>query len=46
MDVESLLNSHVEHKVILNDITQDYNKVLGENSNKTAKFHTLDNIME
>ena len=42
----SLLHSRVEKIVILNDITQDNNKVLEEESNETAKFHRLENIME
>ena len=40
-EVISLLNSHVERTVILNDITQDNNKVLGDESNKTVKFQRL-----
>ena len=32
--------------MILNDITQDNNKVLEEEINETAKFHRLENIME
>ena len=45
-EVESLLNSRVGQKVILNDITQDNNKVLGDESKKTSKFHSLDRSME
>ena len=45
-EVERLLNSRVEYTVILNDITQDNNKVLGEESNKTFKFCRLERIME
>ena len=46
LEAESLLNYHVEHKVILNDITQYKNKVLGDESNKTIKFHRLERSME
>ena len=28
--------------VILNDITQDNNKIMGDKSNETAKFHKLE----
>ena len=35
----SLLNCYVEWEGILNDITHDNNKVLGDKSNKTVKFH-------
>ena len=45
-DMENLLNYRVEHTVILNDITQDKNKVLRDKRNKTVKFHRLDRIME
>ena len=45
-EVASRLNSCVECTAILNDITQDNNKVLGDNSNKTVKLHRLDRIME
>ena len=31
----------VERTVILNDITQDKNKVLGDENNETVKFHRL-----
>ena len=40
-EVTRLLNYRVEWKVILNDITQDKNKVLGDNRNKTSKYHRL-----
>ena len=42
----SLLNYRVERTVILNDITQDNNKVLEDDSNKTVKFHRLERRME
>ena len=42
----SLLNSHLERTVIINDITQDNNKVLEYESNGTVKFHTLEKSME
>ena len=45
-EVASLLNYSVEWKVILNNITQDKNKVLGYESNKTVEFHMLERIME
>ena len=45
-EVDILLNFRVEHTVILNDITQDNNKVLEDYSNKTVKFHRLERSME
>ena len=45
-EVASLLNYRVERTVILNDIIQDNNKVLGYDSNKTVKFHILERSME
>ena len=45
-EVASLLNSRVERTVILSDITQDDNKVLGDDINETVKFHRLERIME
>ena len=45
-EMASLLNSCVERTVILNDITQDNNKVLGDDINKTVKFHMLERSME
>ena len=42
----SLLNSRVEHTVIINDITQENNKLVEDKSNKTAKFHRLYRSME
>ena len=42
----SLLNSHLERTVIINDITQDNNKDLGYKSNETVKLHRLDRSME
>ena len=41
-----LLNSRVEWTMILNYITQDNNKVLGDESNETVKFHRLESITE
>ena len=41
----NILNSRVERTVILNEITQDNNKVLGEDTNKTVKFHRLERII-
>ena len=46
MEVETLLNSHIEWTVILNYITQENNKVLEDKSNETFKFHRLGRIME
>ena len=40
-EVASLLNVRVKRTVILNDITQDNNKVLEDKSNKNVKFHRL-----
>ena len=45
-EVTSLLNYCVERTVILNDITQDNNKVLGDKRKKTVKFHRLERRME
>ena len=45
-EVEILLNYHVEQIVILNDINQENNKVLGDESNETEKFHRLERSME
>ena len=44
-EVASLLNFHVERTVILNEITQDNNKVLVDKSNETVKFHKMERIM-
>ena len=46
LEMASLVNSCVERTVILNDINQDNNKVLGDKSNETFKFHRLERIME
>ena len=46
LEVVILLNSREEQTVILNDITQDKDKVLGDNSNETVKFHRLNRSME
>ena len=40
-EVASLLNYRVERTVIVNGITQDNSKLLGDKSNKTVKFHSL-----
>ena len=45
-EVASLLNSCIERKVILNEITEDNNYVLGDESNKTVKLHRLGRSME
>ena len=45
-EVARLLNYCVEWKVILNDITQDNNKVMGYKINETVKFHGLDRSIE
>ena len=46
LEVTSLLNSCVEQTVILNDITQEKNKVLGDKINKNVKFRRLERSME
>ena len=45
-EVEILLNYHVEHTVILNDITQENNKVQEDKSNGAVKFHRMERSME
>ena len=45
-EVASLLNSCVEWKVILDDITQDKNKVLGYGSKKNFKLCRLERSMK
>ena len=45
-EVSSLINYCVEHTLILNDITQNKNKVLEDESNKTVKFYRLERSME
>ena len=45
-EVASLLNSCVERTVIPNDVTQENNKVLGDEIKETVKFHRLDRSME
>ena len=45
-EVGSLLNSSVEWSVILKDITEDNNKVLGDKRNETVKFHIMERSME
>ena len=42
LEVEIILITCAEQTVILNDITQDISKVLGDNSNETVKFYRLD----
>ena len=41
LEVENLINYHVEHTVILNDISQDNNNFLQDESNKTVDFYRL-----
>ena len=41
-EVASLLNYRVKQTVIINNITQDKYKVLGDNINKTFKLHRLE----
>ena len=45
-EVASLQNYCVERTVILIAITQDKNKVLGDDINGTVKFHSIESIME
>ena len=45
-EVASLLNSHVERTLILNETTQYNNKVLEDESNETVKFHRPEGRME
>ena len=45
-EVESFLNSCVECTVIINDITQENNKVLGDEIKKTINFHRMERNME
>ena len=45
-EVARIQNSCVECTAILNDATQDKNKLLGDENNKTVNFHRLDKIME
>ena len=45
-EVTSLLNDCVEWTVILSEITQDNNKVLGDESNETVKFRRLERSMK
>ena len=45
-DVASLLNYRLEYTVILNEITQDNNKVQEDERNETVKFHRLKRSME
>ena len=42
----SLLNFRVERTVIQNGITQEKNKLLGDESNETVKFHSMERSME
>ena len=46
LELASLINSRVERTFILNEITQDNNKVPEDNINETIKFHRLERIME
>ena len=45
-EVESLINSRTERKVILNDITQDKNKILEDERKCFFRFHRLETSME
>ena len=45
-EVKILLNYHVEWTVILNDITQDNTKVLGDERNKTLKLNRMERSTE
>ena len=45
-EVTSLLNYRLERTVILNDMTQDKNKVLGDDRKKTVKLHRLERSTE
>ena len=45
-EVASLLNPLIERKVILNAITQENNKVVGDEINKTVKLHMMDRSTE
>ena len=45
-DMSSLLNYHVERTVIINDITPDKKKVLGDKINKTFRFNRMERRME
>ena len=45
LEVASLLNFCVEQIVILNDITQDKNKILEDKSKNNFKFHRLERNM-
>ena len=44
-EVASLLNSNVEWKLIINNITQEDNKVLGDKRRKNVKLHRLERSM-
>ena len=44
--VLSLPNTLLERTLIINDITQDRNKVQGDESNKHVKFHRLEKSMD
>ena len=45
LELETILYSHVEWTVILNGITQEKNKVLEGDINKTANFYKLERSM-
>ena len=46
LEVEIILSYRVEQTVILNDITQENNNFLEDESKQNAKFHKLERIME
>ena len=44
--MENLLKTHVEWKVIINDINQDINEVLEDTTKKNVKFHGTERSLE
>ena len=44
--MENLLKTHVEWKVIINDINQDINEVLEDKTNTNVKFHRTERSLE
>ena len=45
-DIVSLLNYYTERKVIIDETSQDRNKVLGDDSNNNIKFHIMQKMTE
>ena len=45
LEAKILQNPRVECTVVLNDITQENNKALEDDSNKTVKLHIIEKIM-